>query len=187
MESRQECGHTFMSSCFLINLSAPFHCHPLKQLIWSCCQSLFLMVKCNTVRGKKKVWSWLMLSFTSSSRLSPGVVPENHHGPPVVLQACRNHPGLHRPTISGLPLRLSLLQPHSGVRISWAQRNPTGRPLCHWGQSANRHCVRALAGSALWLTPLPHQWFCVSWLPLWSILITLKWLWLIYSQWPPLM
>lgn len=63
MESRQECRHTFMSSCFLINLSAPFHCHLLKQLIWSCCQSLFLMVKYNTVRGEKRFGlDWCFLS-----------------------------------------------------------------------------------------------------------------------------
>lgn len=77
-----------------------------------------------------------MFTFIPSPHLlSPGFVSEglqqNHYGPLVVLQTRPDHPGLHPTTVSGMPLRLSLLQPHSGVRISWDQRNPTGCLVCH--------------------------------------------------------
>jgi len=141
-----------------------------------------LRIKIHYSRGKHvccgatEVNNWRLLfspSPTSPTRFC--LQRQNHHGRLVVLQTHPDHLGTHPTMVPRLSLRMSLLQPHSGVRLTWDQRNPTRCPFHHWGQLANRQKVRALAVSALHWPVLPAS-AVFSWLPLWSILITLKWI-----------
>lgn len=59
----------------------------------------------------------------------------------------------------------------SVTEVSW----PVGNKLGH-----------ELPVHSIW-PRLTHHWVFISWLPLWAILITPKWLWLINSPWPSLM
>lgn len=138
----------FFFSLLLISPPLPFHWHLHIQHICSSCQSLLWGGNALTwgkALDRCECVEWLMLNS------SPPLLPSrlrfclcydgllwNQDGRPVVPQIPLPCTGPRPSTVSGVPTRLSLLQPHSGVRLYRDQRNPPGCPCRHGGQLADR-------------------------------------------------
>lgn len=105
----------------------------------------------------------------------------NCHGPLAVTYARPDYLSLHPTAVPELSLRMSLLQPHSGVWVARDQRGPTRHPFHHRGQSANLQQLEAPTVNDL-SSNAPAVF---GRLPFWSVRVTLKRLLLINSLWPP--